>query len=436
MQTNSYFTSKLKQKFEQFFDKSLLTHLGKISGFVLRSPKKITAYAFIAGFMDCCISGCNTFSAWAAAISRLTGKPLTKQGLHERMAPQAVAFCKAAFQHALSSRLKAVMQGRLFTAFNRVLLQDSTTLSLPQSLSQHFPGNSSHGVQKAVARLQCILNLRTFEWLSVELKSFTDNDQSASAVVLPLLRKGDLLIRDLGYFVLDIFTAIIAQNAFFISRLRYGITLSDSKGRLLQWKEIVNKKGITDKVVWIGKKQKVPVRLILIPLPAAIAAERVRKAKADRDKRMNHTPDYYQWLGYSVFISNVGKEKLSSKEIAKAYQVRWQIEIIFKSWKSGYGLQELLHGGCTNVHRVKACIYIVLLLICLVVQKIYMQHYYYIEKKYDKTLSLLRVARFAVAHLWFIITATPAAIKKELAVCCCYDNRKDRHNLTDFIHQF
>lgn len=436
MKTSNYFSSNVKQKFEKFFDKALLSRLGKTSGFIQRSPKKITAYAFIAGFIDCGISGRNTFSAWAAAISSITRKPLSKQGLHERMTKEAVGYCKAAFQHAMNAKLKPLTDSRLFKPFKRVLLQDSTTLCLPQCLSQQFPGNSSRGVQKAIARLQCLLNLRTLQWLSVELKSFTDNDQGASRDVLPLLKKGDLLIRDLGYFVLDIFSKIIDCKAFFISRLRYGITLYDAKGREAGWKTLVNKKGITDKVIWIGKKDKLRVRLIMIALPAAVVAERVRKARADRDKRLNHSPDYYQWLGYSVFISNVEKETLSATEIAKAYKVRWQIELIFKSWKSGYGMQELLHEGCTNEHRVKACIYMLLMVICLVVQKVYGRYYYAIKNKYGKALSLLKLSEWIGSNLMKMFTWQPVEIKRQLAMNCCYEARMDRVNITDFINDF
>lgn len=436
MKTSNYFSGNVKQKFEKFFDKASLSRLGKTSGFIQRSPKKITAYAFVAGFIECCISGRNTFTAWAAAISSITRRSLSKQGLHERMTEQAVAYCKEAFQQAMSAKLKPLIDSRLFKTFKRVLLQDSTTLALPPCLSEQFPGNSSRGVQKAVARLQCILNLRTLQWLSVELKAFTDNDQGASGEVLPLLKKGDLLIRDLGYFVLEVFGRIIEHQAFFISRLRYGITFYDGAGNEVCWKAVVNKRGIADKVMWIGKKKKIRVRLIMIPLPAKVAAERVRKAKADRDKRLNHSPDYYQWLGYSVYISNVEKETLSAIEVAKAYKVRWQIELLFKSWKSGYGMQQLLHEGCTNEHRVKASIYMLLIVICLVVQKVYIQYYHYLKNKYGRCLSLLKLSEWIGRNLMIMIVLPAAEIKKLLAIHCCYEHRKDRTNMHDFIHDF
>src|SRR5689334_5803455 len=103
--------------------------------------------------------------------------------------------------------------------FKRVLLQDSTTLSLSDCLVGHFPGNVSKGKQKAVARLQCIINITKMQWLHLSLDAFTNNDQSASGIILSLLKKGDLLIRDLGYFVLDILEQVIKREAFFISRL-------------------------------------------------------------------------------------------------------------------------------------------------------------------------------------------------------------------------
>ena len=274
------------------------------------------------------------------------------------------------------------------------------------------------------------------QWLSVALKAFTDNDQGASRDVVPFLEKEDLLIRDLGYFALDIFNKIIDQQAFFISRLRYDVTFYDMKGEKVRWKKLLNKKGITDKEVWMGEKQRIRVRLIMVPLPARVVAERVRKAKADRDKRLSHSPDYYQWLGYSVFVSNVEAAVLSGKDIAAAYRVRWQVEVIFKSWKSTYGLQQLLHQGCCNEHRVRASVYILLMLCCLVVQKVYAGYYEYIKKQYGKELSLLKLTAFALRNLMVIIAGRPGEIKEQLATHCCYESRKKRVNMLESLHYF
>jgi hypothetical protein len=307
----------------------------------------------VAGFIESCSGGCNTYSSWAASIGNINGKAISKQAIFDRMNEASVSFAKEIFSQAMNTKLKAVRESKLFKSFKRVLLQDSTTLSLPDCLVNHFPGNVSRGKQKAVARLQCIINIAQMQWLHLSLDAYTKNDQSASGLVLPLLRKGDLLIRDLGYFVLDILRRIIEKKAFFISRLKYGITIYDSKGKEINWKHLCKTKRIIDRKVFIGKEHQIPVRIILIPLPAKVVEQRIRKAKKDRDKRLNHSRDYYIWLKYNVFITNVVSETLDSKEVARAYKVRWQIEILFKSWKSGGDLQQVLHERCTNIYRVE-----------------------------------------------------------------------------------
>jgi hypothetical protein len=242
MKTSSYSTSKVKKIFEKFFDKSDINRLSKASGFVLRKDSKITPFAFVIGLIESCFTRCNTYSSWAWAIGAITGEEVSKQALFKRMNERTESFASKLFSHVLNARLSVVKQERLFKLFQRVLLGDSTTLSLPQNLVKDFPGNVAHGEQKAVARLQCIINIKSMQWLQLSLKAFTNNDQSASSDVLPLLKKGDLLIRDLGYFVLKALGGIIEKKAFFISRLRYGITLYELTGEEIGWKDLCKKK--------------------------------------------------------------------------------------------------------------------------------------------------------------------------------------------------
>ncbi len=399
----------------------------------MRKDSKITPYAFVTGLIESCFTRCNTYSSWASAIGMIIGKEVSKQALFKRMNERTEAFASQLFSHVLKAKLKVLKQDRLFALFGRVLLGDSTTLSLPQILAQDFPGNVSRGEQKAVARLQCIINIKSMQWLHLSLKAFTDNDQSASSDVLSLLKKGDLLIRDLGYFVLKSLAAIIEKKAFFISRLRYGITLYDEAGEEIGWKKLCKQKGIIDRKILIGKKERIPVRIIMIPLPAGQVEERTRKAKKDRDKRLNHSEDFYQWIKYSVFITNVEEETLSSKKIAEVYKIRWQIEILFKSWKSGGHLQELLHEKCTNIYRVKTTIYLLLMLFCLIMEQVYVKHYKSIEKKYGRYISLIKLLSYVCNNLVKMITASSQRQKEQLYKHCCYEQRNDRINMAQFI---
>ncbi|HKG69162.1 MAG TPA: IS4 family transposase [Segetibacter sp.] len=435
MKTSSYFSSKVKENFEKFFEKSVINRLSKASKFSLRKDAKITPLAFVIGLIDSCSTRFNSYSCWASAIASITGKEVSKQALFKRMNDRTELFASKLFSHILNARLKVLKQDRLFDLFARVLLGDSTTLSLPKILAKDFPGNISRGEQKAVARLQCIINIKSMQWLDLSLNAFTNNDQSASANVLSLLRKGDLLIRDLGYFVLKVLGEIINKKAFFISRLKYGITLYNEAGKEMAWKNVCRRKCIVDRKILIGKKEMIPVRIIMIPLPAKQAEERIRKAKKDRDKRLNHSNEYYQWLKYNVFITNVEEDTLCAKEIAEVYKIRWQIEILFKSWKSGGHLQTVLHEGCTNIHRVKTTIYLLLMFFCLIMEKVYLKYHITIEKELGRYLSLIKIMAYVCNNLMKVLNASTRKLKEQLIKHCCYEQRHDRVNMAQLINR-
>lgn len=430
------FQQQGKKNFEKFFDKSVINKTGRRSGFVQRKSKKITAYHFVVGFLISCCNGNNTFSEWALQISMLSGKRVSKQAVFDRLDEHATAFARQLLERVLLRQSARDFSSALFKNFKKVLLQDSTTLRLPQVLSSFFPGNHCRGAQKAVARIQSIFDIKAMRFIDFSLRAFTNNDQSASGDIVREISKADLVIRDLGYFAIAVFERIIKAEAHFISRLKYGVTITDREGRVILMKDLLKQSRGVDRWVYIGKEKKVWVRLVMLPVPPAKAAEKIRKARKDRDARISHSKEYYQWLKFNIYITTVDKDVWAAKQVYQAYKVRWQIEIIFKSWKTGFNLQHVLHEGCTNQHRVRVNIFLMLLFMCLFMKKLYLRYKKEIELTTDRRISILRLSLYACKNIKEIISLPDKLLKEIIMLHCCYEKRSDRINMTDLYQYY
>lgn len=410
--------------------------MSQSSGFSVRKSRKITAYHFVMGFL-LSVSRCqSSFRGWALQISQLSGHVVSKQGVFDRVHVGAANFAQKLLEWALLQQSIRCFNSTLFGGFKRVLMQDSTTLKLPQRLSGIFAGNYSRGKQRAVARIQSIMNIKAMHFISFTLGAFTQNDQSASSSILSIVRKGDLVIRDLGYAVLLVFEQLINKEVHFLSRLKYGISIYDEKGDRIVLKTLLRERKIIDRWVYIGSNSRLKVRLVMLPLSAVQSAERVRKARLDRDRRINHSRQYYQWLGYKVYITTVDEATWEAKEVHKAYRVRWQMEIMFKSWKSGFGLQDMLPERSGNEHRVKVSIYLMLLYISLVVHHLYVPYRHQIEHKGCRRISLLKLTEYAARNIQELFTLSPGKLEILIIQHCCYDKRTNRTNMTDLYQNF
>lgn len=400
--------------------------------------RKITPYHFVLGFLTSVLNQQTSFSAWAIQIGLLSGETISKQGLFDRINSRATVFAHQLLQRALLQKVVKSYDGEaaLFRHFGKVVLQDSTTLRLPEILAWLFPGNYSMGKQKAVARIQTIIDIKSMTFLDFMLGAFTQNDQSASKTILNWVKKDDLVIRDLGYFAIDTFKKLIEKQVHFLSRLKYGVTLYNEQGEQIVLKKLLRKGKLVDKWVWMGAKKQVKVRLVMVPIPAAQAAERKRKARHDRDRRINHSKEYYQWLEFGVYTTTVGSDIWTAQDVAQAYKVRWQIEIIFKSWKSGFHLQKIFHEGCKNEHRVKVSIYLMLLFMCLFMQRIFVHYKNEIEKRMDKQISLIKLSKFFASHAIEIFSMTTVRLNELIGRYCCYEKRSDRLNMALLYQNF
>lgn len=382
------------------------------------------------------LDGTNTYQAWAQRISMLSNKIVSKQGLFDRMGVKAVNMVKMLLEERLKTDYNTIKDKGLFQWFDRVILQDSTTFHLPDSLVRYFPGNKSNGKQRALVRIQSGYDIKHNQFCFFGLTPYTANDQSASCGIKNVVRKGDIIIRDLGYFVVNALEIIIQANAFFLTRLHFNIcvykpTNSTKKLNLLQ---LINNKVYFDGPVLLSKKSKLKVRLVALKLPEPIAAERRRKARQQRDKRFTYSTTYLKLLGYVFYATNVDNSAWTTKDVVNAYRLRWKIEIIFKTWKSHFQMQNLIHKQCFNIHRVYCIIYLMLLFITLFQTKLYRPFNELIKKKYRKSISILKLSSLISKHFIFMITSLKSKIIEFLIRYSCYETRSDRLNLMQLQH--
>ncbi len=411
-----------------------LNNLAKESGFVKRKAQKITPKHMIIGFMLMVSKIRNTYSDWAMEIGLLAGQCISKQALCERLLdPSTEEYLKKVLEGVIGKQIvykPSQKESSILKHFNNIYIDDSTVISLPDELNVEFPGNVTKGKKKAQAKIHAMYNLTCNSFAFMSIYSFTNNDQSLSPNVLPYLQNGDLILRDLGFTTLNVLGKFNQKGIYFVCRKLYLIHLYEPEtGALIDLVKLLSKKKIIDKEVVVGKEQQLKLRLVAVRVPAQKAETRIRKAKKHRDKRLNHSPEYYTLLQYNIFLSNIPEIICNTYQIYQIYRWRWQIEIIFKSWKSNFSLEKLFHWQCKNATRVKCTIYLMLLYIILFHVVWWYECGSHINNNKSKDhVSLLKLANLFNSHFYEILTSDNKAIHAQILKHCLYENRKDREN--------
>lgn len=157
--------------------------------------------------------------------------------------------------------------------------------------------------------------------------------------------------------------------------------------------------GNLDRWVRIGEKEKLPVRLVAIRLPADVAAERRRKALANRDKRCKPNHRRLALLDWAIFITNVDASCWSVKTVAQIYGLRWRIETIFKAWKSHFHLEEVPNG---SVYQLEVMIYARLIFVTIFAHVCGESWMKFRPDQQAFPCSMLKLAGL-VASFWFVL---------------------------------
>lgn len=375
-------TSGILSVCDNIFNQETCNKLARASGFIQRSSSKISGHEFIKvlilpsnGLSEDSLNGlCERMREFNPQAN------ISASALAQRINTKAaVRFMRTCFEKILKiarqniekqySSLEGVLK-----AFNNIYIQDSTVFEINKKLAKFFPGTKRGGKKggwscKSQMKIDLIHNFTTGQIADAQIHEGKLPDQALSGKIENIIEKGDLVLRDLGYFKIKSLKTIDDAKAYFLSRfpshIKVYLNRDDEKPIDLatHLKKHYKNTPAIDLRVWISA-ERLEVRMVAYKVPREIVVERQRRAhKAAKEMGRTLSKEKLALLDYSLFVTNVPVEKLSFGVIGTIYRLRWEIELIFKTWKSHLKI-DILHGFC--LHRILCLIWSRLCMVVLV----------------------------------------------------------------------
>ena len=285
----------------------------------------------------------------SSSASDVCGLKIAKQSIDGRFTGEAVAFVQDVLKEVLERQLSKVFCADFLPPFNPVCIKDSTKFNVDNRLSGHFKGTGAKpGTTKACVCIQYEYDLCSGKILDLNVTEGVRNDAIDAAQTKERINKTDLILRDLGYYNLSILTGFAKAGAFFISRLNTSTLIYDlGQTDNLKFMELyahMKKHKLTscEKQVLVGKKDQEELRLIVAIVPEHVYEERIKKVNEyNKFRGWKTSDDYKARCRFNLFITNVPSENISLQEVMLLYRLRWQVELMFKNWKSVCAIHKL-----------------------------------------------------------------------------------------------
>jgi hypothetical protein len=317
---------------------STIAHdLGRATQFVQRDSK-LEGARFVQTLVFTYLANPEATLAELTQTAAALGVQITPEGLTQRFTESAATLLQrvlaAAVQRVLAADPLAIP---FLDRFAGVYLEDSTVISLPDALRSLWPGCGNATDQGTAAlKINLRLDLCTGQLADLSLHAGRVHDGRA-AQPLTSLPPGALYLADLGYFSLDRLQQLNQQQAYFLSRLHGQATVFDAAGT--RWDDLgallARHEAQVDLPVTLGVNQRLPARLVAVRVPQAVADERRRKLRAEaRHKGHAVSARRLALAAWTIFITNAPAEVLPLAAVLVLARARWQIELLFKLWKS------------------------------------------------------------------------------------------------------
>jgi hypothetical protein len=283
------------------------------------------------------------------------GVHVSNQAIEQRFGPGSVRLLRTLLEETVGQVISSEASApEVLARFNGVYLQDGTVISLPPSLAQQWPGGS----QEAALRVQGQLELGSGCLSGLWLQASREAERSGPALTTPL-PVGSLFNADMGYFTLGEMRQRGKQGQYWLTQAKATLTLIDQRGQYWDLLSFLraHKSEVVDVDLFVGKRERLPVRLIAV----RVSPEEAQRRRERANERITHPPKGCQaplpgkrkpkeqrqgkrkgkkvsaarlrLADWTILVTNVPQAQLSVPEALVLLRCRWQIELLWKLWK-------------------------------------------------------------------------------------------------------
>ena len=328
--------TQVAETFQKVFGEQVEV-LARETGFIQR---KVTVTG--SGFVQALVMAFQgkrsaSYSELSQAASCL-GMPMSAQGMEQRLNEGCAQFMKAVLEMALQEKVCGIAQSAfpILEKFNGVHLRDSSTIGLPASLKGVWRGTGNQNAETAALKLQVSWEYSRGALDGIILQEGCCQDQTSpyQSMELPA---GALHLGDLGYFSLEKLARDSQTGVFWITRWKFRTMLWETPEHVLELVTFLSRQPTNqlDLPVLVGGKQQLACRLLASRVPQEVAEQRRQRIReAYRKHGRQPSEKLLQLAEWTIVLTNVPVTLLSLKDALLLLKVRWQIEILFKLWKS------------------------------------------------------------------------------------------------------
>ncbi|MEE3950083.1 IS4 family transposase [Bacillus wiedmannii] len=344
------------QEIQNFLSPNTLRDLAREVGFVKRTSKyQAKDLVALCVWMSQNIAT-TSLTQLSSRLEASTEVLISPEGLNQRFNQAAVQFLQQLLAELLNQKLSStkLISSPYISFFKRIRILDSTAFQLPDVFSSVYPGagGCSH---TAGMKIQLEYDLLSGQFLHIHTGPGKQHDRTYGSLCVPTVTANDLCIRDLGYFHLKDLQHIQDKKAYYISRIKSNTRIYQKNpnpdyfqdGRIKKGTEYIQidmeflmnslQSGQTCEIsnAYVGMADKVPTRVIVHRLTKEQQQKRLQdQTVREKKKGMKYSPRSKRLSGINVYMTNTPTDIVPVGQVHDWYSLRWQIEILFKTWKS------------------------------------------------------------------------------------------------------